>query len=83
MDWIKVNDKLHESDNDKQIKPCPFCGKKVEIKQKGTHGYDLTSYISCCAIMYGDYENEDGLIERWNTRRNNNDKISTNNKHEH
>jgi hypothetical protein len=51
----------------KELKPCPFCGEDVEIKQKGTYGYDLHSYISCCSIMYGDYEFE--LIDRWNNRK--------------
>lgn len=50
------------------IKPCPFCGKPVKVQEKGTYGYDLHSYISCCAIMYGDYDKQQELINKWNTR---------------
>ena len=54
--------------SDKQLKPCPFCGNQVEVKSKGEHGYDLHIYIACCSIMYGDYENENRLVDRWNSR---------------
>ena len=51
-----------------KIKPCPFCGKQVELKHSGTHGYDLMTYISCCSIMHGIYGKENELIKRWNKR---------------
>lgn len=45
--------------------PCPFCGKRAEIK-RGVH----TKYIMClgCEIMGPNLSSDDELIAQWNAR---------------
>jgi len=46
--------------SEKTLKPCPFCGEKVEIKRKtGSYGYTSDSiYINCCGVRLGEYTEE-------------------------
>ena len=46
--------------SEKTLKPCPFCGEKVEIKRKtGSYGYTSDSiYINCCGVRLGKYTEE-------------------------
>ena len=53
------------------IKPCPFCGRDVEVKSEMPRKY----YIECrhkkctmLAVMTNQYINKESAIEAWNKR---------------
>lgn len=65
------------------LKPCPFCGNKVEVSFRTNRGaHRLSGIIECCIIRVVEttmlYHNETGaqasdrvlncLIEKWNPR---------------
>lgn len=57
--------------SNKELKPCPFCGKKDSVQWDDHNGI---YYILCnamkggCGSTSGGYENKCETIELWNTR---------------
>ena len=57
-----------------ELKPCPFCGKSVELKHYQVNNDDWW-YIACkeCEIAvdpwtWGNYQSKEMAIEKWNRR---------------
>lgn len=60
--------------SDEELKPCPFCGKDVELKHYKANGNDWW-YVMCtnCRIaidpmMWNDHVSKEEAIEIWNRR---------------
>ena len=58
-----------------EMKPCPFCGGEVELRDKLDRGYgDETSFIHCtkCHMWFEKFDyrgmGHDNIIKEWNTR---------------
>ena len=52
--------------NDIELKPCPFCGKNVEIYEETLCPYPYYT-INCCSFNVPT-KNKDKLIKEWNKR---------------
>lgn len=60
---------------DKELKPCPFCGKTAQIEDDG-HSHEVIGCtdIDCLGAEMGfyylrdDYKEKINLINQWNTR---------------
>jgi len=66
----EMGDKLILVEDDKWLRPCPFCGGKAEY---GRYDISAEHYIKClnCAIvvMFDVDLNEKDAIAHWNTRK--------------
>ena len=61
-----------------ELKPCPFCGKPVdmykydynEYNEQGIQGHEVGFVIICfdCHIDMGEYNTEEEAIKAWNRR---------------
>ena len=55
-----------------ELKPCPFCGAKAEVRQKralNTWIVECSNLLCPASYMIGmDYDTEDEAIEVWNRR---------------
>ena len=51
-----------------KLKPCPFCGRRAEIR----HDKDGFSYIVCandgCYVSTDGHLNDEAAVEAWNRR---------------
>lgn len=63
-----------QSNPQPKLKPCPFCGKDVELKHYKANGDDWW-YIACrhCGIavdpwMWNAHQTREDAIEKWNRR---------------
>ena len=56
--------------NKEELKSCPFCGGKAEIKDMGSNRLHIYCKKCNCHVgeIWGDAETEDELIKAWNTR---------------
>lgn len=56
------------------LKPCPFCGGAVEVRQSHVRGEsDWIQHLpkdggACCALEFSGFSIEDDLVKAWNTR---------------
>lgn len=58
-----------------ELKPCPFCGSKAHIYQKGVkneywHDFNYKYIAMCnkCKAHVGEYLHRDTAIKAWNRR---------------
>lgn len=59
--------------NDKELKPCPFCGGEARIVQEYDAMIGETFYFCECinctgTILYGKFNKKEYAIEAWNRR---------------
>lgn len=59
--------------NDIKLKPCPFCGGKVQYCERSSEEFGIEAAFICdgCGAMFmiGDIDDErQRVVEKWNTR---------------
>lgn len=54
------------------LKPCPFCGSEVSVKEHCFHGLNNTYGVECthCRVQtWQFYDTREDAIKAWNTRK--------------
>lgn len=53
-----------------ELKPCPFCGGKAELRWWQTRSYETKWFVFCtqCKVSVEDMESSSKVIEVWNKR---------------
>lgn len=51
--------------NDKELKPCPFCGGNAQINYAGA---DMLILCSKCLVCTESYHTKEEAVEAWNRR---------------